>query len=197
MTLELQQIQGLNTEMFLRALLLGGMRASTKKRLLVDPDLLNGSLEELIRIVTKIDDVEYQANKGNKSVGALAEERCTEISGTEEEKPAWQQRSAKRVFAKPFTKVWYAECAEDERDLPNCKFCGSPNHKITSCYVLAESKCKGEKWPDAVNAAKQLDKAKNFTRAGPGRRRYISILELVQIPSMVKVLEEEETVRSA
>jgi hypothetical protein len=195
LTLELQQIQGLTTEMFLRALLLLGMRASTKKRLLVDPDLLNGSLVEWNRIVTKIDDVEYQTNKGNKSVGALAEERCTEISGTEEEKPAWQQRPARKVFAKPFTKVWYAECAEDTRDRPDCKFCGSPNHKITSCHVLADSKCKGEKWPDDVNAAKQLDKAKNFVPAGPGRRRYISILEIVQTPSIVKILEEEETVQ--
>ena len=90
------------------------MRASTKKRLLVEPDLLNGDLVEMNRIVTKYDDVEYATNKSNKAVGAMAEDRCTEISGTEEEKPAWQQSGSRRAFSHPFSKPWYAECAEDK-----------------------------------------------------------------------------------
>jgi hypothetical protein len=139
LSLDLKQIKNLTPELFLRALLLLGMRASTKKRLLVEPDLLNGDLVEMNRIVTKYDDVEYATNKSNKTVGAMAEDRCTEISGTEEEKPAWQQSGSRRAFSHPFSKPWYAECAEDKSGRTDCKFCGSPNHEITGCHVLAES----------------------------------------------------------
>ena len=69
-------------EQHLKVLLMIGMRASTLKRLMVKPDLLNGDLDHMIRITSKFDDVEYSAGK---EVSAMAEE-TPEISGMEDTK---------------------------------------------------------------------------------------------------------------
>ena len=48
-------------DLIIKALLLQGMGASTKKRLMVEPDILNGDLDHMIRITSKYDNAEYSA----------------------------------------------------------------------------------------------------------------------------------------
>ena len=95
-----------------KALLLLGMRASTKKWLMVEPDILNGDLNHMIRITSKYDNAEYSASKQGKSVGAMSEDN--ELAAAEENKAPWQkQGSSKRVWPHPFTKKWYQATDED------------------------------------------------------------------------------------
>ena len=117
LTLSLGQFDVQIPELIIKALLLLGMRASTKKRLMVEPDILNGVLNHMIMITSKYD------NAG-KSVVAMSED--TELAAAEENKAPWQNQGGKRVWAHPFTKKWYQETKEDnertgQSDRPDCK----------------------------------------------------------------------------
>jgi acylphosphatase len=69
--LELGQCKTPLPDDWVKVLLIDGMRASTWKRLQVEPDLVNGPLPEFLRITSKYDTAEYIASK---AVGAIAQD---------------------------------------------------------------------------------------------------------------------------